>query len=323
MMCMNVDLPEPEGPVTATNSPVWTSRFTPRSARTFDLANDVGLDEVPDRNNGEASSPRSPGHLAHRARARPAGTDCRRPPGAACRARLETGHARDQLRIDTQRLPVQELGERAVGNTKPDIHGLELFVGERPDATSRFDGVTGAKSASIVSAPCAAARLERCRGRPPSSSPAPTAGATESAAATATKPSATATKFAAGRVSRCSPGRRRRRHPAPLLRTEDYRPASPRWRVPGAASLSAARTLSVRPTAAAATRSSAAAAAAAKRFSRHGLIECGEHIAVGRNRSAAEGTRRTSLFWDTSTRRVAVIPGLSFSSELGALMMVA
>src|ERR687887_1803507 len=33
-MCMNVDLPEPDGPVTARNSPRWTSRFTPRSART-------------------------------------------------------------------------------------------------------------------------------------------------------------------------------------------------------------------------------------------------------------------------------------------------
>src|SRR5262245_32017966 len=33
-MCMKVDLPEPDGPVTARNSPVWTSRFTPRSAFT-------------------------------------------------------------------------------------------------------------------------------------------------------------------------------------------------------------------------------------------------------------------------------------------------
>src|SRR5712691_5672969 len=33
-MCMKVDLPEPDGPVTARNSPRWTSRFTPRSAFT-------------------------------------------------------------------------------------------------------------------------------------------------------------------------------------------------------------------------------------------------------------------------------------------------
>ena len=37
-MCMNVDLPDPDGPVTATNSPASTSRSAPRSARTVDLA---------------------------------------------------------------------------------------------------------------------------------------------------------------------------------------------------------------------------------------------------------------------------------------------
>jgi hypothetical protein len=31
---MKVDLPEPEGPVTHTNSPGSTSSYTPRSART-------------------------------------------------------------------------------------------------------------------------------------------------------------------------------------------------------------------------------------------------------------------------------------------------
>src|SRR4051794_36701666 len=34
MMCMKVDLPEPDGPVTARNSPRSTSRLTPRSAFT-------------------------------------------------------------------------------------------------------------------------------------------------------------------------------------------------------------------------------------------------------------------------------------------------
>src|ERR1700682_3941085 len=34
MMCMQVDLPDPEGPVTARNSPLGTSRLTPRSAFT-------------------------------------------------------------------------------------------------------------------------------------------------------------------------------------------------------------------------------------------------------------------------------------------------
>ena len=33
-MCMNVDLPDPDGPVTATNSPGSIVSETPRSART-------------------------------------------------------------------------------------------------------------------------------------------------------------------------------------------------------------------------------------------------------------------------------------------------
>ena len=34
--CMRVDLPEPDGPMTAVNWPVGTSSVTPRSARTAD-----------------------------------------------------------------------------------------------------------------------------------------------------------------------------------------------------------------------------------------------------------------------------------------------
>ena len=33
-MCMKVDLPDPDGPVTATNWPAWMSSVTPRNART-------------------------------------------------------------------------------------------------------------------------------------------------------------------------------------------------------------------------------------------------------------------------------------------------
>ncbi len=33
-MFMNVDFPLPEGPITATNSPLWISRSTPRTACT-------------------------------------------------------------------------------------------------------------------------------------------------------------------------------------------------------------------------------------------------------------------------------------------------
>ena len=34
MRCMNVDLPDPDGPITATNSPRPMSRLTPRRAFT-------------------------------------------------------------------------------------------------------------------------------------------------------------------------------------------------------------------------------------------------------------------------------------------------
>src|SRR5262245_46900116 len=40
---MNVDLPEPDGPVTARNSPRSTSRLTPRKARTSTSPTTYGL----------------------------------------------------------------------------------------------------------------------------------------------------------------------------------------------------------------------------------------------------------------------------------------
>jgi hypothetical protein len=44
---------------------------------------------------------------------------------------------------------------------------------------------------------------------------------------------------------------------------------------------------------------------------------------VGRNRSAADGTRSTSSFRETSIVTLAVIPGLSSSAGFGAAMMAA
>ena len=107
-------------------------------------------------------------------------------------ARLETGHAGDYLRIGTQRLAaVEELCERAVRNTNTDIHRLQLFVDERPDATARFD--RGQRCKERVDRVSGLRRaLGRRRGPVPYSSPAPTAS--ESAAAT--EPAATATKSA-------------------------------------------------------------------------------------------------------------------------------
>ena len=42
-MCMSVDLPDPDGPVTATNSPFSTSRSAPRRARTMTSPTVYGL----------------------------------------------------------------------------------------------------------------------------------------------------------------------------------------------------------------------------------------------------------------------------------------
>ena len=48
-MCISVDLPEPDGPVTATNSPGCDVERHAAQRAHLDLADDVGLDEVPDR----------------------------------------------------------------------------------------------------------------------------------------------------------------------------------------------------------------------------------------------------------------------------------
>jgi hypothetical protein len=111
------------------------------------------------------------------------------------------------LRIGTQRPAVEELSERAVGDAETNIHGLELFVSERPDATSRFNWGQRCEERVDRARVLRRAGLGRCRGSILSSSPASTAGesaatAAESAAtatksATTPKPSTTATKFAA------------------------------------------------------------------------------------------------------------------------------
>jgi len=111
------------------------------------------------------------------------------------------------LRVGTQRPAVEELSERAVGDAETNIHGLELFVSERPDATSRFNWGQRCEERVDRARVLRRAGLGRCRGSILSSSPASTAGepaatAAESAAtatksATTPKPSTTATKFAA------------------------------------------------------------------------------------------------------------------------------
>ena len=75
------------------------------------------------------------------------------------------------------------------------------------------------------------------------------------------------------------------------------------------------------------TRPALAAAAAASaarglRFRRHRLVERREHLGVGRKRSAAFGTRSTSVRFAISTFTFAVMPGFSFSCGFGTSITV-
>ena len=55
-MCISVDLPEPDGPVTATNSPVLHVERDAAQRADLDFADDVGLDEIRDGDDGRASA---------------------------------------------------------------------------------------------------------------------------------------------------------------------------------------------------------------------------------------------------------------------------
>ncbi len=46
MQCMSVDLPDPEGPITAVNRPVWKLTETPANAWTWAWPVAVGFDQV-------------------------------------------------------------------------------------------------------------------------------------------------------------------------------------------------------------------------------------------------------------------------------------
>src|SRR5262245_59637245 len=136
-MCMNVDLPEPDGPVTARNSPCSTSRFTPRSARTSispttyrltrfltEMTWGIGLEaSSAEAAAGTAASLLAKKRIAARSRARARRSGAR--------------DARHDLRAFLKIRAVDELRERAVGDPQPDRHGLELVAGKHPDARVR------------------------------------------------------------------------------------------------------------------------------------------------------------------------------------------
>jgi len=111
----------------------------------------------------------------------------------------ETGHAGDHFRVGGQGLGVQQLGKRAVGDAKPHIHRLELFVDEQPDLTSRFNrGQRREERVDRVGTLRRASRLGRWGPLASSSATSPTASESATCAA---KP-ATATQPAAARAAR-------------------------------------------------------------------------------------------------------------------------
>src|SRR6476661_3625598 len=150
MMCMNVDLPEPEGPVTARNSPVWTSKLTPRSARTSTSPTTYVLTRLLTEMTTDMRLPAAGrGPTAEAARAAAALVLLERIAGALCVSRRPDGaDARDRgddLRARLQRVSAQELGERAVRDSEPNVHGLQLLVLIQPHATLALDGRQGSE----------------------------------------------------------------------------------------------------------------------------------------------------------------------------------
>ena len=74
-MFISVDLPEPDGPMIATNSPRSISNETPLRTCTGHLAEVEVLDQILDRDDGAPCVPQNPGPPAATRRRR----DCRRP----------------------------------------------------------------------------------------------------------------------------------------------------------------------------------------------------------------------------------------------------
>src|SRR6266550_5488758 len=135
MMCMNVDLPDPDGPVTARNSPLSTSRSTPRNAFTSTSPTTYVLTrlltEMTVGMRLPASSRSAAAALRHERIARPG----RRPR----RADSADEDARDELHALLQ-LAAQQLRVGAVGDAEPQRHRFQLSVHVQPRTASRLDG---------------------------------------------------------------------------------------------------------------------------------------------------------------------------------------
>src|SRR4051794_28015917 len=147
MMCMNVDLPDPDGPVTATNSPRYTSSDAPRSARTstsptwYVLVRSrtemtssfmVSLPSAVAASAESAGSAR-PALRSHERITRVAG-------GARTCRRLGAGdHGGDDFGVRLQLVRIEDLGVGAVRDAEPQVDRLQLLVHVEPCAATALD----------------------------------------------------------------------------------------------------------------------------------------------------------------------------------------
>src|ERR1035437_8956064 len=134
MMCMNVDLPDPDGPVTERNSPRSTSRSTPRNAFTSISPTTYVLTRLLTEitvGMGLAAPSRAAALIRHERVARAGGGGRRR----AHRAQQDARHELHPL----LQFSAQQLRVGPVGDAEAQTHRLELFIHVQPRATSRLD----------------------------------------------------------------------------------------------------------------------------------------------------------------------------------------
>src|SRR6516164_7831476 len=120
MMFISVDFPLPEGPRTATNSPGWMSRLTPRSARTSTSPIWKTLVTSWMEISGGAM------RLERPPLGRPSGTWG----GGGCRPGRDL-HPGEHLVAGLQR-PASDLGERAVGDADGDLKWFGVVSPQHP-----------------------------------------------------------------------------------------------------------------------------------------------------------------------------------------------
>ena len=139
-MCMNVDLPDPDGPVTARNSPVLHVQVHAAQRPDLDLADDVGLDEVLDRDDERhvlATSTTAAAESAGPPRA--VGSSGLPAPRAPRRPHVAEPVTPVTTSVPGCSSPLDELGVRAVGDAEPHVHRLQLFVDDKARRAPAID----------------------------------------------------------------------------------------------------------------------------------------------------------------------------------------